>query len=78
MRQLQSFLHAIYVRNTTNNYNEAALHAKLHGAEIASLESVLDVASEEEPFDEKTDKFLEERAKQILEERRNGRQWTYS
>jgi hypothetical protein len=64
MRQLVSFVEAIRKRNTTNEYHRIAVHVKLAGGEMPTLESVLGVGSEEpiidaENFDLAAAKLLE-------------------
>lgn len=68
MRQLQVLLRRIQTRNTTKDYNYAALHAKLAGAEIPSLEEILGVPSEDTGgFDDDTDAAFEKHALALLE-----------
>lgn len=70
MRQVWAFLEKIRVRKTTEEYYHLAFFAKLHRAEMASLEEVLQVGSNESAFDSKTDDYLEQHAKKLLEKKK--------
>lgn len=72
MRQLHSFLHHIHLRNTKKEYYKMKFQASLHRAEIAPLDEILGVSSEEEPspFNPSEDKAMEERALKMFEERK--------
>lgn len=70
MRQLVSFLDKIRVRGITKEYYQMKFHASLHRAEIAPLEEILGVPSKEKQFDKETDEALNQRALQILKERK--------
>lgn len=71
MRQLVHFLELIRIRITTKEYYYFLFFAKLNHAEIPPLEDILGVSSNEDEsaFDEKTDKILEEHAKNLLREK---------
>jgi hypothetical protein len=69
MRQVTAFMRALHKRNTTKEYYHLAFFAKLNNAEMPSLDSILQVSSEEDtPFTSEQDKIMEARAMKILEE----------
>lgn len=74
MRQLVAFLETIRIRSTKKEYYRMSFFAKLHKAEIASLDTILGVASEDEApqFTEEEDKAMEDRALALLEERKKA------
>lgn len=74
MRQLDSFLKAIHIRTTKEEYYRMAFFASLHRVEIKPLEEVLGVESEiEDPFDDETRDALDKRALQLLAERQEAK-----
>lgn len=74
MRQVVAFIEKIRIRSTTREYYRMSFFAKLHKAEIASLDEILGVASEDEAsqFTEEHDKAMEARALALLEERKKA------
>jgi hypothetical protein len=74
MRQLFAFLEAIRVRNTTQNFHESSFMAKVNGLEmLTSLDELLNIGSKESDdsgFSKEESDAMEERALQLLKERR--------
>lgn len=75
MRQVDGFLRVIGKADLVEFYNQLLSYATVHGQKLPSLDEFLQLTSKQgaeapKVWDEKTDKFLEERALKRLHERR--------
>ncbi len=70
MRQLIAFANAAKRRRITESYYDWNFHAKLQGAEMASLDSVLGVDLGNTEFTPEVDKALENQAQKLLREKK--------
>lgn len=75
MRQVYKLLRVIERQTLVSQYTDIlSYRLAFHAKELPSLEEFLGISSNSEVkvFDEKTDKFLEEKALKRLEERRKN------
>lgn len=75
MRQVKGLLKIINKADLVEFYNQLLSYGTIHGAKLPSLPEFLSLTSgkgqkDVNGFDEETDKFLEAKARELLEERR--------